>query len=286
MRKLVALVIIGQIVWLAAGALPPCVVDRAESLPGNGFLNTNNNATYMCTLDMLQELYNPANIACGQTEIEDGSSGSVAQFQCPQPDTTVKCVLTMGWGSVAGSCSTCNDACSLEALGGEDSCCGVACMRDGRSGDCQQTEWIPASAGGCGSEYSDGYCNCCPECGDCLTSPLGSDRPGSGLDSSFCDCRNGLETSLDWAPCWNSCMDCFGDNAPAGEVVYPPAELVSECVGSGACYVGILLNSTSPGPPLGMYASCTSLDAGSCTPVGQPSSVINGAKMKGLVLCG
>ena len=173
---------------------------RAESLPGNGFLNTNNNATYMCTLDMLQELYNPANIACGQTEIEDGSSGSVAQFQCPQPDTTVKCVLTMGWGSVAGSCSTCNDACSLEALGGEDSCCGVACMRDGRSGDCQQTEWIPASAGGCGSEYSDGYCNCCPDCGDCLTSPLGSDRPGSGLDSSFCDCRNGLETSLDWAP--------------------------------------------------------------------------------------
>lgn len=179
----------------------------------------------MCTLDVLQEMYDPANIACGQTEAGDSGGVGVAEFQCPQPGTTVKCMLTIGWGSVAGTCTTCSDACSLGALSGEDSCCGTACTQDGSSGDCQNNAWIPTSAGGCGSEYSDGHCDCCPSCDECLSSSLGSDQspPGSGVDSRFCDCRNGLETSLDWTPCWNSCMDCFGDNAPGAHTSEQPA---------------------------------------------------------------
>lgn len=74
--------------------------------------------------------------------------------------------------------------------------------------------------------------------------------------------------------------------AAAGEVVYPPVELMSECIGSEACYVGILVNTTSSGKLQGTYASCNSLDSSSCTPVGESSALINGAKMKGLMLCG
>ena len=274
---------------LRATGLPACVAARAEELSGNEFLGTSNNASYLCTLEQLEALYDPANIACGQSQV------GAAAFACPAVGTTVQCAITIGWGSVAGTCSTCANICSTSGATGEASCCAQACSANQASDPCPDTAWIVgASVGECGSDSSGGYCDCCPDCGGCLKQePPGVASTAPGLESAFCDCRDGLAASPDWTPCWGSCVDCFGDNAPAGQIAYPPAELIDGfCVGNSSCFIGISQDSDSDdgggggGAPTGTWYGCTSPDPTSCVDVGGPVQAGGQApKFKGLLLC-
>lgn len=154
---------------IGKASLPSCVKERASTLPGNEFLQTSNTASYLCTVEQLETYYDPKNITCGQSQ-EDTSDISV--FECPVANTNILCILTIGWGSVAGDCDTCYDSCSINSGEGIDSCCGIACEEsDGSVGDddCGDTSWIPNQfTDECGSNSTGGYCDCCPNCGVCL----------------------------------------------------------------------------------------------------------------------
>ena len=57
-------------VAFGGGMVPSCVLDRAgndTSDDAASYLNTVNNATYLCTLDQINAIYDPAYIACGQS---------------------------------------------------------------------------------------------------------------------------------------------------------------------------------------------------------------------------
>jgi len=52
------------------GVVPSCVLNRAgndTSEEAMSYLNTVNNSSYLCTLDQINAIYDPANIACGQS---------------------------------------------------------------------------------------------------------------------------------------------------------------------------------------------------------------------------
>ena len=71
-----------------------------------------------------------------------------------------------------------------------------------------------------------------PDCSDCVHGA--PEKPTSYVDNSFCDCRSGLDVAPDYAPCWNSCLDCFGDD---GEIVYMPSDLAEACLGEEVCFI-------------------------------------------------
>ena len=311
----------------SGGAVPQCVVDRGyanESSLSVEVLHSENNATYLCDASMLEEWYDPSMIACGQDG--GGKSPYVSAFECPAGNE-LKCVLFAGWGSVAGSCTSCENSCS-GGLAGDESCCGKACTAD--TSACQAFTWISGVTDDlCGNAGSDGYCSCCPDCAtcggssvddsaeECVCQPMCSDsggcyevsggeqcqdgggptnlcgstceacpsHVGNGIDESFCDCRSGLSMSADYAPCWNSCMDCFGDskNRPDDVILYPPQNLIAgNCLQQGSCYIGTLRN------PDGTvnWATCNSEDATTCVPTGDALELNDDAKFKGLFLCG
>ena len=208
MRKLSTLFFVTNIVASTSDSLlPQCVHDRAESLPNNQWLNSRNRAAYLCTIETLSEIYKPENIACGQGGA--APADGVAAFVCPQ-NTTIQCVLNIGWGSVAGTCDACTDSCSIKGQSGAGSCCGASCVVD--TDLCSGNTWEPGYTDTCGSENTDGFCSCCPNCANCKVYYPSDDSSLSSqvqVDSSICDCRAGLDTSPDWTPCWNSCQASF-----------------------------------------------------------------------------
>ena len=96
--------------------------------------------------------------------------------------------------------------------------------------------------GACGAG-GDGFCDCCPDCLDCVHPKNGS---ASLVANRFCDCRKGLEVSPDYAPCWNSCLDCLGDD---GQVAYMPGDVAAACLGSspGAAHEIVVTAHSSMG---------------------------------------
>merc|ERR1711982_297430 len=80
-----------------------------------------------------------------------------------------------------------------------------------------------------------------------------------GVANRFCDCRKGLDVSPDYSPCWNSALDCFGDD---GQIAYMPEDVASSCVGKSSCYV---LTDSNPEEGVGFWSKCTSSQASSCT---------------------
>ena len=348
MRKSLGFILGGVLllVRLCAARLPDCVAERSVNniSLSEDTRNSLNNNTYLCSLAQLSEFYDPANIVCGQSG--DPASPYVSAFECPA-GLSIQCVLFSGWGSVAGSCTACDDTCSTAGLAGAESCCGKACTTE--TSECEAFSWVDSSSDTCGNSGSEGYCSCCPDCASCEAPKEdddggrpggddgGSDDGGSGddagcgecrsmcndsggcyavdggadcndgggptsnlcsltcepcesnvgsaIDESFCDCRNGLSVSDDYAPCWNSCMDCFGDstNGPGDVTLYPSEALIGDnCLGKDACYIGTLTNDDGSGN----WAECESDDVATCEKIGDSLTLMDEAKFKALMLCG
>ena len=134
--------------------------------------------------------------------------------------------------------------------------------------------------GACGAG-GDGFCDCCPDCLDCVHPMNGS---ASLVANRFCDCRRGLEVSPDYAPCWNSCLDCLGDD---GMVAYMPGDVAAACLGSSACYPWAKPDAPTAG--YNSWYSCASPDAASCRPSYEQrtsAQIPPMSKMKMAALCG
>ena len=144
---------------------------------------------------------------------------------------------------------------------------------------CAQS-WVSDVTEECGSDFSGGYCDCCPDCYSCVhggeddfphpalpesesqsesrsesESQLNDEYSASSLwgrmakqsepvvqrrrlfDNAFCDCRSGLDVSPDYSPCWNSCLDCLGDD---GIIAYMPGDVAEACVGKVGMSVAAL----------------------------------------------
>lgn len=160
---------------------------------------TRNNASYICTDAQFDTYYDPAT-AIAYTSMNPGDGPT--HLACPVATQTVRCFVFASWGQVAGGPDSCADACSTEARAGAASCCGKACVGD-PTGDatCHGNAWHPAPGPGeCGASGT-GWCDCCPDCYDCVHPPPSN---ASLVDNRFCDCRRGLEVSPDYSPCWNS----------------------------------------------------------------------------------
>lgn len=283
-RGLVALVLMPSAVrgWtndLVSGCVQARVADPS-TFPGFAFENTHSNASYQCTAVQLDSFYDPASFACGQTQ----DATSIAGHACPDPNQTIQCFFTAGWGSVAGLCETCENTCSLDSATGAASCCGTACTTSpgptGSAGtECSDNTWVNDSSLDCGNAFSDGCCDCYPDCASCL-----NDAPAPQLDHTFCDCRKGTATSPDWAPCWNSCLDCFGDNDAAANIAYLPEALVeAECLGQSSCFVGTAYNDDGTGT----WSGCDSADdLTTCTRDYGTVDLVNAPKYKAIALCG
>merc|ERR1711907_698683 len=142
---------------------------------------------------------------------------------------------------------------------GAESCCAKACtgssgFRVDSDAHCSNNQWLGES------DASEGYCDCAPDCYDCVHGPpppAPAPAPlGSFVDNRFCDCRNGLDVASDYAPCWDSCLDCLGDD---GNVNYMPDDVAASCVGKNACYVKVEHSQTSDD-----WYHCSSLAETSC----------------------
>ena len=56
---------------------------------------------------------------------------------------------------------------------GKDSCCGKACtstdyFTSSNDVKCSNNLWKSGTTESCGNSFSDGYCDCCPDCFDCV----------------------------------------------------------------------------------------------------------------------
>ena len=288
-EKALCFLVFSSSLLATSSQVPECVKERASALRGNQFLNTRNVEPYLCTLELLTLYYDPEQIACGQ----GGASPSdgVAAFICPA-NTTIKCAITIGWGSVAGTCDACSAPCSLNGASGSSSCCAESCVVD--TDLCSNDTWEPGFTDTCGSEESGGFCSCCPDCAGCkvFAEDASVTLPGAQVDSSVCDCRNGLDTSSDWTPCWNSCVDCFGDGpqpTPLTRPAFPPFEVVNSCFGKSECYLGNFYNMDGNGNITnGTWALCNDSSIESCTKdLNTTAKLDDGlSKFKGLMLCG
>ena len=145
-----------------------------------------------------------------------------ANLSCPVGEQ-IECFLFAGWGSVSGTCSTCEAKCSVDAFAGPaaDLAFGVDASRGPAPGEDQ-------------SELS-----CCAQ------NAMMNDS------NTFCDCRSGVEVAGELAgdrhgSCWRSCMDCFGDASYTNadddaiqdcmQTAYPPERMVkAACLGRGSC---------------------------------------------------
>jgi hypothetical protein len=251
---------------------------------------TANNASYVCSDAQWDAFYDPA-FSIAYFSINDGVTAPAAAA-CPNPDHSIKCVIFASWGQVAGGPDACTDTCSTEMKSGSESCCAEACtgssgFRVDSDAHCSNNKWLGES------DSSEGHCDCAPDCYDCvhgpdedsdaeedLTTPAPAPAPlGSYVDNSFCDCRNGLDVASDYAPCWDSCLDCLGDD---GTVNYMPDDVAASCVGKSACYVKVEHGKKSDD-----WYHCSSLAEASCVKSSSGSgSSDEKAKAKGVFLCG
>ena len=186
----------------------------------------------MCTEAQIEQYYDPTNLACWQTNPEGWGYGASS---CPVEGQTVQCLMQAGWGMVAGSCSSCESKCSTTGASGAASCAALACLdvaptSAARTSDelfgisCTGNSWI-AETSPIDPSHTDGYCDCSPYCGYCLH----AEEEEVGVTSSYCDARNGTTVSKDWASCWDSCVDCMGDD---GAVSFMPEQMCLGIVGS------------------------------------------------------
>jgi hypothetical protein len=131
--------------------------------------------------------------------------------------------------------------------------------------------------------HADGYCDCAPDCADC-------DGPGPadgalGVTSSSCDARNGTAPASDWANCWNSCVDCMGDDlSHQGIAKYMPEAMGQQIVGTAnwTTYNVGHYNGT------GTWWLCKTdspTQKGDCAWMGKADGLPMGPKFKGLALC-
>lgn len=148
--------------------LTQCVIDGKQR--GTPWL-TRNNASYICTDEQWDTFYDPAT-AIAYTSMNAGDGPT--HLACPVPSQRIKCFVFASWGQVAGGPDSCTDSCSTEAKAGAESCCGKACTDPGSfsaAGDddakCQNNVWHPEQEGNCGASQN-GYCDCCPNCLECV----------------------------------------------------------------------------------------------------------------------
>ena len=76
-----------------------CVAAREAAWEGNSWLNTANANSYMCTKAQIDAHYDPANLACWQSDPQ-GPTGDIASGSCPAGQT-VRCLMQAGWGKWA-----------------------------------------------------------------------------------------------------------------------------------------------------------------------------------------
>ena len=263
-----------------------CVRDR-DNWP-SAWLNTENAQSYMCTREQVNQYYDPANLACWQSDAQN-PTGDVASGRCPAEGTTVQCLLQAGWGQIAGNCDACDKAeCSRKGLSGAESCAALACtdspgfLGAGAGTKCQGNAWKDGPSP-YDPAHADGYCDCAPDCADC-------DGPGPadgalGVTSSSCDARNGTAPASDWANCWNSCVDCMGDDlSHQGIAKYMPEAMGQQIVGTAnwTTYNVGHYNGT------GTWWLCKTdspTQKGDCAWMGKADGLPMGPKFKGLALC-
>ena len=138
----------------------------------------------------------------------------------------------------------------------------------------------------CGSDTSGGYCDCCPDCYSCVhgdqppaATELEQEPAASLVENTFCDCRAGLDVAPDYAPCWNSCLDCLGDD---GSVAYMPDDVAAACIDAEECFLYGVQEGAS-----GTWYSCTSGDVSSCTASSAATATLpDYSKLKAAALCG
>ena len=259
-----------------------CAIDGRRS--GVPWL-TRNNATYICKAADWDALYDPAS-SIAYTAMNPGDGPPT--LACPNPSQKVRCFVFASWGQVAGGPDACTDECSTKEKTGAESCCGKACTAPGGfslsddDAKCADNAWHPDQSGDCGAG-GRGYCDCCPDCEQCVH-PKNESSSASLVANRFCDCRRGTEVSPDYSPCWNSCLDCLGDD---GVVAYMPLDVAADCVGSSACYPWAKPDSPTKG--YNGWFSCTSPDPAACRPSHQQrksADIPPQSKMKMAALCG
>jgi len=261
---------------------------------------TANNASYICTDEQFDKYYDPAT-SIGFFLLNDDAT-MPAQAACPKGGDVMKCFVFASWGQVAGGPDAFGDTCSTQMLTGSKSCCAKACTSSGdlqmstkSSTNCKNNKWMTSKTASCG-KGGDGYCDCCPNCFDCVhpanpPAPSPSTVQKSFVENRFCDCRKGLDVAPDYAPCWNSGLDCFGDD---GTVQYMPDDIAASCIGKESCYIFAQESSSSIDekfPPSsdgkGYWQKCTSSATSSCTKSStQTTGLPDKSKAKGIVLCG
>lgn len=243
---------------------------------------TANNASYVCTSEQWDQFYDPAS-SIAYFAADDST---VATPTCPNSQHTIKCVIFASWGQVAGGPDACTDTCSTQMLTGEKSCCGKACTSDpsedvlsfppspSPSANCSSNKWVSDTTA------AGGYCDCKPNCLECVHPKPAVElqaQAKSFVDNRFCDCRKGLDVSSDYTPCWNSCLDCLGDD---GDVQYMPKDVAESCIGQSQCSLKVELSEKS-------WYKCSSTQSSSCTKSSEVSgSLPNQPKAKGAMLCG
>ena len=277
--------VVGAFDW-TNGNVSACVRSR-DDWDAN-WLNTANELSYMCTREQINEAYDPANLACWQSDAQN-PTGDVATGTCPA-GTAVKCLIQAGWGQVAGNCDACDkQECSKTGAAGEKSCAALACTDSGNVGaaagtSCQGNAWKSGTSP-VDPTHTDGYCDCAPDCGDCDGPPGVLEGDKFGVTPSFCDVRNGTSVSTDWAGCFNSCVDCMGDDLThQGVARYMPEAMGQQIIGSKnwTTYNVGHYNGT------GSWWLCKTdnpVHAGDCTWMGLADGLPNGPKFKGLALC-
>lgn len=241
---------------------------------------------YICTSEQFDKFYDPAHAIAYVAQ--NPGANTPAVVSCPDSRQTIKCFVFSSWGQVAGSPDACSDRCSTHMLEGANSCCGQACTAAAEtSAQCDNNKWIVGATAECGTAFAGGYCDCCPNCYDCVHGPPVTTAPKrrhsrSLVDNRFCDCRNGLQLSSDYTPCWNSCLDCLGDD---GDVSYMPEDVGEACIGKSECYIEVLAGADDASG--NNWYHCTSSDPSSCTISSKGSvSIPNQSKFKAAALCG
>lgn len=267
-----------------------CVASRTSwGTDDNSWLNTKNPSKYMCTSAQIDAHYDPANLACWQSDPQ-GPSGDIASGTCPA-GKTVACLMQAGWGQVAGNCDACaNDDCSRTGATGSKSCAAEACTKDGTAAvagaKCAGNKWVDG-ASPVDKAHVDGYCDCSPDCGVCDDGPPGFLEVG--VDSSACDVRNGTLPAADGAGCWDSCVDCMGDDDSHGgpgavHVAFMPEAMGAKIVGAANWTTYNVGHANSTGT-WWLCKTDSPTHKGDCAWQGMAPTLPYSPKFKGLALC-
>lgn len=199
--------------------------------------------------------------------------------------------MQAGWGQVAGNCDACTSDASTSGAIGAASVAALACAKSGAffgedtkcSGNTWKTDVSPIDP-----THTDGYCDCSPTCGDC-DGPQAlealSARADVGVDSQLCDARNGTKVSEDWAGCWDSCVDCMGDDlSHHGIVKYMPEAMGLGIVGTENWTTFNVGHANSTGS-WWLCKTDSPTHKGDCTWMGLADGLPGMPKFKGLALC-